>query len=272
MYFNLIKFSANVNFEENGKTAHMFMIPCKVTKDNVVYDSKNIFFDSIAYENYSLCIIAPIKDRNICTVEITNKQGEIYQGITLKGIIINGVYEMELVIPIYNNYIDSKYIVEFSSYSIIQNQAFSSVTYSEDGRRTLIEELANSEIELSKKEREPIIYKYSMTNLGDVESSPLFLILTIIVIPSLMTLFSMIFAEDNKEEKLKLRYKIMYGYIILSIIPLVIIIIKGQLPIWGIVATAVLYILCIVLIIANNFTRLKKWCESFLSKHHKKED
>lgn len=68
------------------------------------------------------------------------------------------------------------YVCQFATYSIIQVHPYSSITYSEDGRKRLTEELTGKELLLpiSTGMGEDIVYVYSMSRVIQEESSSAF--------------------------------------------------------------------------------------------------
>lgn len=154
-------------------------MPCNITNHNTKYDEKNFLFDSIFYKNYSLCVVAPVGEITHFSIEISNEHNEVYEGISLNGTVTNGEYEMFLNVPIPT--IESKfqtkdYVCQFATYSIIQVHPYSSITYSEDGRKRLTEELTGKELLLpiSTGMGEDIVYVYSMSRVIQEESSSAF--------------------------------------------------------------------------------------------------
>lgn len=135
-------------FENNEPI--VFAVPCSLTNYNIKYDEKDFLFDFMSYGDYSLCVVAPIGKTYNFNIDISNEHKEIYEGISLKGTVINGEYEMCLNIPIIKRESQwENYVYQFAVYSIIQVYPYSSITYSEDGRKVLTEEPVGEELLLS---------------------------------------------------------------------------------------------------------------------------
>ncbi len=266
------KIELTIDFSDDKASYCMFMIPCKVMENNIIYNSDKFFFDYMAFDNYTLRALAPIENEQTCVIQIANTFGEIYQGITLKGSVTNGEYEMKLIIPTSVDEVNgTKYLCEYSQYSVVQDCPFSSLSYLENGKKILTVESPNSEIILDKTGETSITYEYTMKNMKDDESSQSVSVYTTIFVPLLMTIFSVIFGEGEKEGKLRRRNKILYGIIIISSVPVIICSFLFNLPKWIVIATIASYLVCVIVIIANNFVRIREWLFTIVRKRKEKK-
>lgn len=244
------KIQVSVEFKNDEPI--IFAVPCSITNYNIEYDEKSFLFGFRSYGNYSLCIVAPVGKADHFNIDISNEHNEIYEGITLKGIVTNGEYEMQLNIPIVKQETQMEhYIYQFMTYSIVQVHPYSSITYSEDGRKVLTEERTGEELllSISTEEKDNIVYVYSMKRTIQEDSSSAFLIITSTIIPLLICILQLLYPDDNKKKVFSFRNIILYLVVLCLMGYAIYLSSTKDVPKWAFVITLLVFIFCIVCII-----------------------
>lgn len=249
------KIQVTLEFENDEPI--VFAVPCGITNQNIKYDDKNFLFDFISYEEYSLCVAVPIGKIEYFNIDILNEHNEIYEGITLKGTVTNGEYEMHLSIPVIERKSQwGHYVYQFETYSIVQAHPYSSIAYSKDGRKVLTEELTGKELLLPVSSEQNIDYAYSMARTIKEESSALSII-TCILVPVLVCVFQLLYPDENKEKILSIRNIILYLIMLGSAGYAIYLSWNKEVPIWAFVAVLLIFLLCCFLIMRSIIKRWK---------------
>lgn len=253
------KIQVSVEFENDEPI--IFAVPCSITNYNIKYDEKNFLFGFKSYENYSLCVVAPVGKADYFSIDISNEHREIYEGITLNGLVTNGEYEMHLSIPIVEHESQKDhYIYQFATYSIVQAHPYSSITYSEDGRKVLMEERTGEELLLSipAESNDNIVYVYSMARTIQEESSSAFLIITSTIIPLLICILQLLYPDDNKKKVFSIRNIILYLIVLCLMGYAIYLSSTKDVPKWAFVITLLVFLFCIVCIIIKIVSSITK--------------
>lgn len=251
------KVQVNIEFENNDPI--VFAVPCKISDYNTKYDNQNFLFDAIFYESYSLCVVAPIGKVSNFNIVISNEHGEIYEGLTVKGTIVNGKYEMSLKIPVIEREERPKnHIYQFSAYSIVQDYQYSSVTYSKDGKKMLTEEVAGEELQLPIpiEKSENIIFTYSMNRTVPEESSIGMTIFLSILIPFIILAIQPLISVDKKT-MFNIKNIVFCLLFLIVFIAEIVLYLIFSLPKWTLFLTIAIAIFVIICILINSNS--EKW-------------
>lgn len=211
------KVQVTLEFENNDPL--VFAIPYIITEDNIIFDSENFLFDFATYENYSICVAAPIGKTYHFSLNIMNEHNEIYRRITLQGTIINGEYTMHLNIPIVEREFESKrYIRVYSAYSIVQAFPYSSISYQDDGRKSLTPERAGEELILpmTSANNKSFEYSYSMARVVEKESWPESV--TIVLFSPLLICIFQLFVSDEGKKIFGIRNIVLYSIVLVCVV------------------------------------------------------
>lgn len=239
------KVQVTLEFENNDPL--VFAIPCIITEDNIIFDSENFLFDFAAYENYSICVAAPIGKTYHFSLSIMNEHNEIYRGITLQGTIINGEYTMYLNIPIVEREFESKrYIRVFSAYSIVQAFPYSSISYQDDGRKSLTPERAGEELlfPMTSENNKSFEYAYSMDRVVQKETWPESVTI-VLFSPLVICIFQMLVSDDGKNKVFGIRNIVLYSIVLICMVITVWFRLKFYLALWALIVMLILFLLCI---------------------------
>lgn len=250
-----------VSIEFKNDEPIIFAVPCSITNYNIKYDEKSFLFGFKPYEKYSLCVVAPVGEVDYFNIDISNENNEIYEGITLKGIVTNGEYEMQLSIPIVEQETQREhFIYQFATYSIVQAHPYSSITYSEDGRKVLTEGRTGEELLLSIPvgKNDSIDYIYSMARTKQEESSPAFSIFTSTIIPLLICVLQLLYPDDNKRKGFSTRNIILYLIVFCLMGYAIFLSSTKNVPKWTFVITLLVSLFCLACIINKIVSSITK--------------